>query len=357
MVFADQVREFPEDMARRIRRHFRHFYSKKSAIDETKILRELSSSLRKEVSGYLITQLMGDESIFMTMGPNLWPRLVLSCFEQKLPMLHHGTALTSLLWSSSLLLWVWVWVGIVRRLLPLLRPMGFEQKDVVCEQNEDASEMYVVVSGTLLGETRMNAAERVGAETDTISFPSRNRHIGVGGSVNTLYALGIWPHCLETVTAQQTSETYALSEVDMSSLFQGSDTDKALFEEIKMIEMARFAFDKHYDTAPTLFGRPLYFSCFSTVQLSLVTVRGAFRGTNPKTAARRAHAEPTAVQQKAAAAAAEAGAAAKVGGIKNFQSIVSSDSMEGGRNMLRKSSRDTFAFLTGRECWSVNPPF
>ena len=72
-----KVREFPDDMARRIRRHFRHFYSKKSAIDESKILSELSSSLRKEVSGYLITNLMGEESIFMTMGASLWPRLVL----------------------------------------------------------------------------------------------------------------------------------------------------------------------------------------------------------------------------------------------------------------------------------------
>ena len=69
-----KVREFPQDMARRIRRHFRHFYSKKSAIDESKILGELSSSLRKEVSGWLIKELMGDESIFMTMGPTLWPR-------------------------------------------------------------------------------------------------------------------------------------------------------------------------------------------------------------------------------------------------------------------------------------------
>ena len=41
-------RRFPTILSRRIRRHFRRFYENKSAIDETKILNELSTSLRKE---------------------------------------------------------------------------------------------------------------------------------------------------------------------------------------------------------------------------------------------------------------------------------------------------------------------
>ena len=42
-------RNFPASLGRRVRRHFRHFYSHKSAIDEKKIFRELSATLRKEV--------------------------------------------------------------------------------------------------------------------------------------------------------------------------------------------------------------------------------------------------------------------------------------------------------------------
>ena len=41
-------RNFPEPLGRRIRRHFRHFYSMKSAIDESKIFGELSTTLRRD---------------------------------------------------------------------------------------------------------------------------------------------------------------------------------------------------------------------------------------------------------------------------------------------------------------------
>ena len=93
-------RGFPEGLGRRIRRHFRHFYSLKSAIDESKIFSELSTSLRKEVSAYLVSDLMGQESFFMSMSPVLWPRL-----------------------------------------LPLLRPMRFEKDELICRQDEECTEM------------------------------------------------------------------------------------------------------------------------------------------------------------------------------------------------------------------------
>jgi len=94
------IKAFPYKMGRRIRRHFRHFYSLKSAIDESKIFSELSTSLRKEVSAYLVSDLMGQESFFMSMSPVLWPRL-----------------------------------------LPLLRPMRFEKDELICRQDEECTEM------------------------------------------------------------------------------------------------------------------------------------------------------------------------------------------------------------------------
>ena len=48
-------REFPSALGRRIRRHFRQFYSKKSAIDEVKIFNEMSTTLRKDVSEYIVS--------------------------------------------------------------------------------------------------------------------------------------------------------------------------------------------------------------------------------------------------------------------------------------------------------------
>lgn len=71
-----EVREFPVKLGKKIRRHFRHFYSLKSAIDESKILSELSSKLRKEVSTYLVSEIMGKESFFTTIPKHLWSQLL-----------------------------------------------------------------------------------------------------------------------------------------------------------------------------------------------------------------------------------------------------------------------------------------
>ena len=103
-----KTRRFPDDLGRRVRRHFRHFYSMKSAIDETKIFSELSTSLRKEVSAYLVSELMGDVELFRNMSPVLLPRL-----------------------------------------LPLLRPMRFETDEQVCEQGEQCSEVSFFLSSSV----------------------------------------------------------------------------------------------------------------------------------------------------------------------------------------------------------------
>ena len=218
------VRQFPEMMARKINRHFRHFYSKKSAIDEAKIFSELSATLRKEVSGFLIEDLMGKESFFMTMPPTLWPRL-----------------------------------------LPLLKPMGFEADEVICLQDEDCAEMYVVVSGMFIGQCRVHGEPA-----------PRKRHVGVGGSVNALHAVNIWHKCLETVFAKEVTESYALNSRDMDTLF-ATDSDMAAYSTMQSRVVKHFKMDAQAEGAPTAFGKPLYYSCFSTVEVSVAEVTGAFR--------------------------------------------------------------------------------
>jgi hypothetical protein len=211
------VRRFPEKLGRRIRRHFRHFYSLKSAIDESKIFSDLSTPLRKEVSTYLVQELMGSESFFVTLSETFWPKL-----------------------------------------LPLLRPMGFEKGEVVCVADEECTEMYVVLTGMLVG---VNDVDH--------EFAPRKRHIKNGGSLNTLHLLGVWDECLETATAVIASETYAVSSSDFHSLFK-SDSDKAQYQKMQARDVTNFKMDPTYIGAPTSFGRPLYYSCFSTVEFTLV---------------------------------------------------------------------------------------
>lgn len=211
------VRHFPENLGRRIRRHFRHFYSLKSAIDETKIFSDLSTPLRKEVSTYLVQELMGSKSFFVTLSETFWPRL-----------------------------------------LPLLRPMGFEKGEVVCLEDEECTEMYVVLTGMLVGVN----------DIDPQRAP-RRRHIETGGSLNTLHLLGIWNECLETATAEVASETYAVSSSDFISLFK-SDSEKTHYQNMQAREVTNFKMDPTFVGAPTSYGRPLYYSCFSSVEFTLL---------------------------------------------------------------------------------------
>jgi hypothetical protein len=199
-----EAREIPKDMARNIRRHFRHFYEKKSAIDETQIFNELSSNLRKEVSAFIVEELMGSESFFMSLSPTLWPFV-----------------------------------------LPLLRPTSFEPLEKVCAQGEDASDMYVVLSGVLKAKTVV-----------PMEVLPRVRHVLTGQTVNILHAVGVWNKCPETVVAREMTETYALSDNDFVGLFS-TDTERENLNEMRALEVKKFRMDR-ISTAPTKFGKPLY---------------------------------------------------------------------------------------------------
>ena len=214
-------RKFPAALGRRVRRHFRHFYSLKSAIDETKIFSELSTALRKEVSSYLVMELMGDVELFRSMSSVLWPRL-----------------------------------------LPLLRPMRFEATELVCVQGEDCTEMYVVLQGSMRGITVVEREEE-----------PRVRRIFTGDTVNILCVLGVWNRCIESTIAESSVESYAITEKDFASLFT-SEADLQAFEEMKEREVACFRMDRHFDGAPTDFGRPLYASCYNMLGFTIIQAKG-----------------------------------------------------------------------------------
>lgn len=105
-------RQFPRSLGRRLRRHFRHFYSQKSAVDEQQILRDLSVGLRREVSSFLLSGIMHQVSMFKALPRHLWSKV-----------------------------------------LPLLRPTRFEIGEKLSDQGEMCSEMYLVLEGSMHGET------------------------------------------------------------------------------------------------------------------------------------------------------------------------------------------------------------
>jgi len=231
------VREIPEGLARRIRRHFRHYYSVKSAIDETKIFSELSTALRKELALYLVQDLMGSESFFNKMPQVLWPRL-----------------------------------------LPLLSPMSFDKEEVVCSQGEEVTEMNVILSGSLTGSTWLDDEPE-----------QRHRRIRAGSDINVLCVLGIWDRCIETVVALEAVQTYAVSAKDFISLFT-SEMDLLAYESLQQTEGgALFRFDPEPGgSTPTAFGRPLCYACFSILELTVRRVkRGRNKGGGPNTDSQR----------------------------------------------------------------------
>jgi len=219
-------RRFPKKLGRRVRRHFRNFYSVKTATDEKKIFNTLSTQLRKDVSEFLVLELMGSESFFMTMSTTLWPRL-----------------------------------------LPLLQPMTFEANEKLCNQGEECEEMYVIITGVLTGKSHLNGE----------IHPRVQRRLVKGDSVNVLCLIEIWFQCVETVVSGlNTVETYAVRSEEFVSLFK-SNMDIKNFTSMQKREIQKFKFAPFAD-APTSLGMPLFFSCFSSVELKLVKVVGSILG-------------------------------------------------------------------------------
>jgi len=236
------LRNFPEGLGRRIRRHFRHYYVRKSAIDESKIFSEMSTTLRKEVSGFLVQGLMSDVALFQAMSPVLWPRL-----------------------------------------LPLLRPLRFEPFEVVCVQHEECTEMYVILSGMAHGTTSAPSSagqagnllpQKAAAASSAAAAAVVERRIVVGDAINELCVLGLWARCLETVVAEYDCvESYSLSEKDFAGLFT-TESDLLALEEMKCHQVAQYRMDLSDESAPTEHGRPLYSCVYSALELGVVRAKG-----------------------------------------------------------------------------------
>ena len=295
-------RQFPTALGRRIRRHFRQFYSHKSAIDERKIFSEMSATLRRDVSVYLVSVRMSDVKLFQTLNPKIWPKL-----------------------------------------FPILNPTNFELGEMVCLQDDECSEMFIVLEGSLQGWTVLDTAAQeaskgvsptrtvdptarfaeAGNKSGTVSAAAaatagsaltndkssfskgdlgkglnrvahvgraselpadaidneylKQRHIGAGESLNVLCVLKVWNRSVETVVAETPVEAYSVSADDFHGLFNhDNELDRSTFEEMRHQELKSYRMDVT-KPAPTHYGVPLYMA-FSCVTVTVVAARGIAPG-------------------------------------------------------------------------------
>jgi hypothetical protein len=117
--------------------------------------------------------------------------------------------------------------------------------------------MHVVISGAAIGLNKLTPDDTT----------PRVRHILSGGNINVMCVLDIWHRSLETVTASSAVETYTVSDVDFASLFKGP-TDPA-YVRLQIKESFNFKMDRSFISDKTKYGKPLYFTNFSTMELTL----------------------------------------------------------------------------------------
>ena len=70
-----KLRNFPKPLARRVRNYYKHYYERKTALNERHILDELSSSLRADVSKFLIDTLFVHVTIFYNISMDFQARM------------------------------------------------------------------------------------------------------------------------------------------------------------------------------------------------------------------------------------------------------------------------------------------
>jgi len=227
-------RRFPPALGRKLRLYFRHYYTKKMAIDESQILTDLSAGLREEVTDFVMSTLMEEVALFRLLPPTYWAHI-----------------------------------------LPLLRPCRFSPGEVLCTQGCDATEMYVILGGectetSLHGSkpSSSNGTEEVASSVDSGSSyrhggeGSRGgnkqvvstRAIGVGDVVNPLAALGVWPKAVGTVISNEVTEAYAVVATGFQALFTGDEARlKQIQGRILFVEYVTLA----DPFAPTSWGVPV----------------------------------------------------------------------------------------------------
>jgi CRP-like cAMP-binding protein len=177
-----KVRKFPTFLFRKIRTYYRHYYNKRTALDERAILSELSTQLRREVVDFMVSDVKGQILKEVPMFKNL-------------DRIHLATLLT------------------------VLKPLTASPGEYIVKEGQSTEEMYILMSGTL--HAKIDDSVEIVAELRT------------GACFGELAALGLKPICSTSMLAATYCELYSLSRM---AIYEAFNNNFAIIDE--MVEKA-----------------------------------------------------------------------------------------------------------------------
>lgn len=159
-----RTRRIHPDLGRRVRRHFRNYFALKPAIDEARLLAELSTCLRKEVSVFLVNEAMAGADLFSSMPEVLWPKL-----------------------------------------LPAVRPLRVISGEFICKQGEVCREAFLILRGEAVAfwkplHSWSTAEEEEGQEGER-GDKEEEHMLGPGDTLNVKCVLNLGSTATETAVA------------------------------------------------------------------------------------------------------------------------------------------------------------
>ena len=166
-----KVRKFPAFLSRKVKSYYRHYYNKRTALDERAILSELSTQLRREVVDFMVSDVKGQilKEVPMFKG---------------IDTVHLATLLT------------------------VLKPLTATSGEYIVKEGQATEEMFILMSGIL--HAKINGSDEVLAELKS------------GACFGELAALGLKPVCSTSMVAVTFCELYSLSRVAIYDAFQGN---------------------------------------------------------------------------------------------------------------------------------------
>jgi len=182
-----KLRNFPKPLARRVRNYYKHYYERKTALNERHILDELSSSLRSEVSKFLIDTLFVHVTIFYNVPMDFQARM----FSE-------------------------------------LRPQQVQALETMHHVGDIGREMYVVVKGTL-----------VMSDVNRTTVFERYDDSGFFGDI---YAFSMATYWDVEIMARTHAEVYSLTCEAVDDIFR---TNTAQLEEIREKILERYEGQLH----------------------------------------------------------------------------------------------------------------
>ena len=166
-----KTKKFPTYLYRKIKTYYRHYYNKRTALDERSILSELSTQLRRDVVDFMVGELKGQilKEVPMFKG---------------LDRIHLATLLT------------------------VLKPLTASPGEYVVKEGQTTEEMFILMSGNL--HARIDGTTEVLAE------------LRQGACFGELAALGLKPTCSTSMVAATYCELFSLSRAAIYEAFNNN---------------------------------------------------------------------------------------------------------------------------------------